>query len=267
MTACGGGEFFWLSAYFGGLLLAARLLPPWVSLVACFLAMFTNLLTIVVPANPDVSFVLGDRRGERAWRCIPWGQWVICEFSMLTLGTMDVILLACGSSVLSDAPTAQDIMPVTTVFGLVLAWLAPGAMWALVVQALLAGCAIRPARADPACISPARPCAASQGHREFLPTARLERAVRARPRAVRWMCRLSWRTMCFPKPESRWPLRIDADALLNPRMLERLARRDEIQKRRRLVGGWNGCSRLPPAIPSSAAAASGSPRITGSSPA
>ncbi len=230
-------EFLCLSMYFGGLLLTASLLPPWVSLAVCGLAMLTNVLTIAVPANPDVSFVWRFRQGEERIRCIPWGQWVICEFSLLTLGTLDVILLACGSAILNGSVMAQDTMPVTTVFGLVLTWLAPGAMWALVVQALLGR--LR---------DPARPCPPTV-HISGEDIAEHRKAVSEFFRENGWKVRFApaapdpldvpvvVETGANPGGEPRWPLRIDPRNLMTAAALERLARRDEIQKRRRLVGG------------------------------
>lgn len=229
------GEFFWLSVYFGGLLLAASVLPVWVPLLVCPLAMATNMLTVVVPANPDVSFVWRYRQGEGGVRCIPWGHWVICEFSLLTLGTLDLILLACGGTLLGHA-AAQETMPVTTVFGLVLAWLAPGAMWALVAQALL-GRLRDPAR-------PSRPAVHVSGeqvaqHRktlaEFFAKHGWDVYFSAPPRPLDVPVVLDEGAQ--PGPETPWPLRVSAAALMTPQFLERLTRRDEIQKRRRLVAG------------------------------
>lgn len=230
-------ELFCLGIYYGLLLVAGSFLPLWVPLAMCVVALGINLATIVVPANPDVTFVWR-RRGETGKvRCMPWGQWVTCEFGILTLGTINLVALACGSSLLGYRGGVPDTMPITTGLGLVLAWLAPGALTALVVQALL-GRLRDPAR-------PARPIVHLSG----------AALARWQPVLDQYFQRRGWKVRSAPaRPdpldvcvdvaegaepgfEAKWPLQIDPAALRESPALERLTRRNEIQLRRRLVSG------------------------------
>jgi hypothetical protein len=230
-------EFLCLGVYYGALLILGSYLPAWVPLVLALAALLVNLLTIAVPSNPDVTFVWRPRDGRAGVRSMPWGQWVTCEFSILTLATINLVLLACGSSLLGLDVGVQETMPITTGLGLVLGWLAPGALGALVLQALL-GRLRDPAR-------PSRPML-------YLAGTALERS---RPLLERIFQRRGWQTRYAPdKPEpldvrvellegarpgtdAKWPLQIDPEELRSEATLDRLARRDEIQKRRRLVAG------------------------------
>jgi hypothetical protein len=230
-------EFICVGVYYAALLVAGSYLPAWVPLVVALAALVINLLTIAVPSNPDVTFVWRHRDGHGGVRCMPWGQWVTCEFTILTLATVDLVLLACGSSLLTSDRAAQETMPITTGLGLVLGWLAPGALTALVVQALLGR--LR---------DPARPCRPVL-HLCGTPLSR------SRPLLERVFQQRGWQTrhepvepepldVCVelvdgaqPGPEAKWPLQVDAEELRGEAMLGRLNRRDEIQKRRRLVAG------------------------------
>jgi hypothetical protein len=225
------------SGYFASLLLAASFLPGWVALAVCGLAVLVNLLTILVPSNTDVTFVWRYRAPDAAVRSIPWGRWVICEFTILTLGTMDLALMACGSTLLASTRPAES-MPITTGIGLVLAWLAPGALCALVVQSLL-GRLRDPAR-------PCRPVLHVSGdgtalHRSTLQRFFAQHGWKARfapalPGPLDVRVRLGADSPP-PEADAPWPLPVGAAALQSREVLERLARRDEIQKRRRLVSG------------------------------
>ena len=79
----------------------------WVGL-AHYTAVVTDraFLTIVLPSNPDVKF-LWRRRGDAEIRSIPWGRWVACEFTLITLLIINLVLMACGS-VLREANVAND---------------------------------------------------------------------------------------------------------------------------------------------------------------
>lgn len=226
-----------LFAYFAVLLMAASLLPPWAALLACVAALAINLLTVALPANADVKFVWRYRTPEAPVCSIPWGQWVICEFTILTLATVDLVLMACGEALLGDAPARTQVMPITTGLGLLLAWLAPGALGVLVLQAIL-GRMRDPAR-------PTLPLAHVGGSA----VSALRDAARAILQQRGWQARFAPEKPqpldvrielvegARPAPDDAWPLRLDAEALADDLVMDRLARRDEIQKRRRLTAG------------------------------
>jgi hypothetical protein len=168
---------------------------------------------------------------------MPWGQWVTCEFSILTLTTIDLVLLACGSSLLGLDVGIQETMPITTGLGLVLGWLAPGALGALVLQALL-GRLRDPAR-------PSRPVLYLAGTAVERSRSLLERIFQRRGWQTRHApdepealdVRVELLEGARPEADAKWPLQIDPEELRSEATLDRLARRDEIQKRRRLVAG------------------------------
>jgi hypothetical protein len=230
-------ELIALGAYFGGLLIAARFLPPWFALAICGLALTINLVTMLIPANPDVKFVWRYRESGSVVRSIPWPQYVLGEFSVLTLGTINLVLTSCGGAIFGDVRSAYQDMPITTGIGMLLAWLAPGALVMLVIQSVL-GRLRDPAR-------PARPVVHIRGAELAAQRAELHHFFALRGWAVRFapapvnpldVC-VELAESAEPDSEAAWPLRVSAEALQSDAVFQRLARRDEIQKRRRLVSG------------------------------
>jgi hypothetical protein len=233
--------------YFGIFFVAAVYLPHWTPLAVCAVALLVNLLTIAIPSNPDVKFIWRYRNDDPTVRAIPWGQWVTCEFSFLTLAVVDLVLLSAGSTVFGytqlDGPSGvagpQDIMPITTSLGLTVGWLACGALTALVIQTVL-GRTRDPARHS-------RPLLRLQGHCSLFQRKALQRLFAARGWCVRWSKRKSDGTdvavelVAQPVPAAAenpsWPLRLTTEELRSEAIWERLQRRHEIQMRRRLVGG------------------------------
>ncbi len=230
-------EMLVVFAWFGGLVLAARLLPPWVALAGCALVLLINLCTVLIPSNQEVTFVWRFRNGDPRIRCVPWAKYHLSEFLQYTLLPINLVLLACGSLIAGDAQSAFHDMPVMTNIGLILAWLAPSTLGLLLLQSVLGR--LR---------DPARPCrpvvhiggADLAARRPFLESFFRLRGwdVRFAPAAPQQL------DVCVdlvpgaePDMEATWPLRIDAAALQSDTALQRLARRDEIQMRRRLVAG------------------------------
>jgi hypothetical protein len=128
-------------------------------------------------------------------------------------------------------------MPITTGLGLILAWLAPGALTALVVQALL-GRLRDPARPSKPVLHVAGEAVAAQ--RKALASFFAGKGwevgfdpAEAGPLDVR--VKLAEETDRDAEPS--WPLRVTPEQLQTDSLVERLVRRDEIQKRRRLAGG------------------------------
>ncbi|MFN4259670.1 MAG: hypothetical protein ACK4RK_10245, partial [Gemmataceae bacterium] len=131
-----GWEFLGVMAYFVTLGAASLLLPPWVPLVACFIALLANLGTIFIPTNPHVQFIWR-YHGQGQLHAVPWARWVTGEFSLVTLLIFNLVLLTYGSQIVAGAESGTEIMPITTRLGMVMNWLAPGALCALVLQTIL----------------------------------------------------------------------------------------------------------------------------------
>jgi hypothetical protein len=223
--------------YFFGLLMLSRLLPPWVPLLICALAMTINWLTVLVPSNPDVKFIWRYRDRPSTVFSIPWPRYVLSEFSVQALGTVNLVLTACGSVLLTDPRLAFQEMPITTGLGLMLAWLAPGLLTLLVIQCVLGR--LR---------DPARPCAPAvhiSGPGLETQRSALKAFFALRGWHVRFApSRPGPLDVCVvlapgtePDFEARWPLHVDPAVLQQETTFQRLVRRDEIQLRRRLVSG------------------------------
>jgi len=230
-------EFLCLAAYFGSLLLLATILPPWVGLALCLAALGVNLLTVVVPANMDVTFVWRRRLPDAPICSIPWARWVVCKFSILTLAAVDLVLMACGGALVSEAPARLHAMPITTSLGLVLAWLAPGALGLLVIQAIF-GRLRDPARLSPPVLHVGGQLLADRRsilRRFFGQRGWITRFRPVTPEALD--VRVVLADGAQPGPDAPWPLQVSAEHLQSDLVIERLARRDEIQKRRRLIAG------------------------------
>lgn len=229
-------ELFGFAAYLVATSLAATFLPLWIPLVLCLSALALNLATIAIPSNPDVKFIW--RPGGEEVRCLSWGRWVTIEFSMLTLAVLNLALTACGSLALGSGPSpARESMGITLLIGQMLAWLAPGAIGALVLQTVMGR--LR---------DPARPCrpvlhvtgADLKPQREELRRKLTElgwdmRLVPAQPQPTDVCVELTDAADTARRPG--WPLQLTVAELTQPEVQERLRRRDEIQNRRRLVSG------------------------------
>jgi len=229
-----------LVAYFGSLIVARFYLPPWMPLAVCVAALAINLATIAIPSNPDVKFIWRYRNDDPKVRAIPWGRWVTCEFAFMTLAALDLALLSLGGMVLGDAvaPAAVDVMPVTTYLGLLLAWLAAGALTALVVQTVL-GRLRDPAR--PAPLRLRMHGSTSTAQRQALAHAFRQRGWQllwgGKPDATDVEVILGAEAVPIGDHGPSWPLRVTADELGDPETLRRCARRHEILMRRLLLSG------------------------------
>src|SRR5262249_15146794 len=77
-----------LIGYFAFFMMAAFSLPAWAPLVFCLAALAVNIVTIIIPSNPDVQIIWRYRRPEAKLRAIPWGWWVTWEFAFLTVAAV-----------------------------------------------------------------------------------------------------------------------------------------------------------------------------------
>jgi hypothetical protein len=230
-------ELVGIALYFFVLGMAGMFLPPWVGLVVCLLALAVNLLTIALPSNPDVQFIWRYKESPQIY-AVSWGRWVTCEFALLTLVIVNLVLTAFGGVALAGSSAAREVMPMTTLLGLALSWLAPGALTALIVQTIL-GRLRDPARARPRGVHIQ---GAGVENRNVLTALFAERGwqVRFAPAAAEAAdvaIELVEPAATMPEDEPRWPLRLGLAALGREEVMARLERRDEIQKRRRLVSG------------------------------
>ena len=243
-----GERWAWV-AYFGTLTLLGALLPVAVALVWCGLALFAYLAVCWLPARSDVRF-LWRPRGTVRVRSLSWSRWVTWEFLLITLAVFALVLTACGDRAYGAAPAAET-MPVTAMLGLTLAWLAPGALTTLLVQMAL-GRLRDPARPD-------------------TPTAHVAGAPRSRRGGLRRLFRRhGWRVRfagagpgpldvplvlvrdvlpTSPDAAPRWPLAVTPADLADPALWARLRRRDEIQKRRKLLTALERLFKLAAARP------------------
>jgi hypothetical protein len=248
-----------LVGYFAFFMMAAFYLPAWVPLIICLLALAVNVATIVIPSNTDVKIIWRYRQPVETLHAIPWGWWVTWEFTFLAMAAIALALLSAGSSVMGFTPTAaeaaaasaqaagptmrpplpHEAMPITTSLGLTLAWLAAGALSLRVGQSVVVR--LR----DPA--RPCRPVLHITGTASPQDRRAIDRHFRANGWQVHWAPRPSEATdVCVVLAEdqsgedseaSSWPLRVSTEALLSEAIEKRLARRSEIQLRRRLVAG------------------------------
>jgi hypothetical protein len=247
-----------LVGYFAFFMMAAFYLPAWVPLVICLLALGVNVATIVIPSNPDVKIIWRYRQPGEALRAIPWGWWVTWEFAFLAMAAIALGLLAAGSSVMGFTPTAaetviataqpglptsrallpHEAMPITTSLGLTLAWLAAGALSLRVGQSVIVR--LR----DPA--RPCRPVLHIAGSCTPPERKAIDRYYRAEGWDVRWGPGAEPTDVnvvleqAAPETDAEhvsWPLQVSAAELMSEPVQKRLARRSEIQLRRRLVAG------------------------------
>jgi hypothetical protein len=226
-----------LFVYFGMAMFAGWVLPIWCLLAICVAALAVNVVTTVLPANGDVKFIWRPRESIQV-RSMPWSHWISCEFFLITLAIIDLTVTACGARVLFGLPPSRQPMPLTSMLGTVLAWLAPGLLAAMVWQSVL-GRLRDPARR-------ARPVIHVRGditpetrkhlshlfdsrgwHAQFAPAApgpcaaRIELVSAGQSQATEF--------------DPAWPLKVSLSDLDDGGVMSRLGRRVEIQFRRRLA--------------------------------
>lgn len=231
-------EFYAILAYLAGLLVVGWLLPVWVLLVLCAVSFAINVLTMALPANTDVQF-LWRPRGSINVRAIPWTHWIGCEFALITLLVFNLVVTSCGAQIFV-APATRTAMPLTSLLGTLLAWLAPGLLGALVWQSVMGRWR-----------DPARRCRLLAHVRGNL-SSDVEKRVRRIFTARGWHMAFApaepdssaVQLELVPENESQardfdpaWPLKISENDLSDNAVFDRLARRSVIQARRRIVSG------------------------------
>jgi hypothetical protein len=229
-------EYLAWGIYYGGLLLAGATLPATAALVWCGVVLIAYLAVCRLPSRGDIRF-LWRPHGTIQVRSLTWGGWVTWEFMLITLAIFALVLTALGDRMVG-AVVGPETMPVTALLGLMLAWLAPGALTALLIQMIL-GRYFDPAR-------PARPAAHVSGVTGHGPELRrLFRQngwdVRLAPAAAGPLdvpLALVEAKLPTIEDEPRWPLLVTMSELQSDAgVWQRLRRRDEIQARRKVVAG------------------------------
>jgi hypothetical protein len=226
-------EFVTLSVYFAVLIFAGMSLPVSAALAWCVLILLAYVAICRLPARGEVRF-LWRPYGTIRVRSLAWGTWVTWEFTIITLAVIALVMTALGDRIVGVR--GPETMPVTSLLGLVLAWLAPGALTALFVQMTL-GRYFDPAR-------PAFPIANVTG------TTSAQRAIlrqlfdrhgwavrfAAQPGPLDVPLTLVESQLPTTEDEPRWPLPVTiAELESDDGVWERLRRRNEIQARRKVV--------------------------------
>lgn len=227
-------ELTTLFVYFTVLALAGALLPPYVALIWCAVALAIYLVICRLPARSDVRF-LWRPHGTVRVRSLTWSAWVTWEFLIITLAIFALVLTALGDRI--SGSTGPETMPVTSLLGLIVAWLSPGALTALLVQMSL-GRLHDPAR-------PARPVASMAGvpargrsylRRLFDRHGWSVQFTSAKKAPLDVPLELVESKLPTVSDEPHWPLAVTVDELESDAGLwERVRRRDEIQSRRKLI--------------------------------
>jgi hypothetical protein len=224
--------------YFNVVALAAMLLPAWISLALTLLAWVVTLSTAALAKNPGVQFVWSYRGGQVVWS-MSFGRWVACQFTIVTLAVVDLTLTACGDALIGGS-TGFQLMPVTSMLGLTLSWMAPGALWSIAGQIFLAWCH-DPSRRCPPVLHVGGELTGEQ--RETVRQCLTSRGwiLRLAPKAARPTdVGIVVTEEAVPVREDeavRWPLHVTLEELTGGMVQDRLSRRDEIQQRRRLISG------------------------------
>jgi hypothetical protein len=221
--------------YFVVMTALGSLLPVGVSLSLCAAFLVTYLVFARLPVRASLHF-LWRPTGTVRVRSLTWSDWVTWEYLLISLAVFALVLSACGDR-LWKTPDAEETMPITALLGMGLAWLAPGALGALLMQMLL-GRWRDPAR-------PTLPQAIVAG----VESDELKTKLRQRFAEQRWTVRFQQHhrgsidvplqfaesAQLNSDSEPRWPLPTSWNDLDDPAFWVRIGRRSQIQLRRKLL--------------------------------
>jgi hypothetical protein len=221
---------FVISAYY--------FVPLWISLAFSGLVLVAAFAINLLPARRGIQFIWRAAGSNKVWS-IPTPRLLLVGACVSVLLPTALILTSAGGRVL-DSTEADTMMPITTMLGVALAWLMPGALIAGGIFVYLFW------RQNPS--RPCRPMAHVGGG--------LAAAVQPEVRKIfqNW----NWDVSFEPEPpseidvriklveqirsqatefEPEWPLCVSLEDLRAGQVRDRLERRDEIQKRRLLLRG------------------------------
>ena len=231
-------QMLFLGAYASILSACIAYLPMWIPPTLCVAVLVLLSLASVWPVRRDVEFIWRHSGGRRVYSMSIHGLTVAC-CGLLLLSINALILTSIGGLV-QNRPDQSETMVLSTLFGVCVAWLAPGLIASAV--AVLATIWSR---------NPSRP-AVPRVHVSGALVA-LERRTLGRLFGV-W----GWQVRLEPRPARKldvpirlvipersqaaefdpdWPLRVSVGDLEIGAVRDRLERRDEIQKRRVFLRG------------------------------
>lgn len=237
-TKMSRGQLTFLTTYVLTVALASWLLPLWVVLAFSGCVIVAVTLLALWPRKPDVQFIWRAVGSARVWSITtPRLLWVTTV--VVTLLLTALVLTATGSRVLGIYGIDAD-MPITVMLGAAVAWLTPGILITAGIFVFLLWKH-----------NPSRNCEPSIHIEGVLATA-------ARPQIKQAFKIMGWNLKFEPQSTDRidvrirlveqmhsqaqefdpsWPLCLSLEDLQLPTVIERLKRRDEIQKRRLLLRG------------------------------
>ena len=215
----------------------AMSVPPFAILGVCLVVALLAWV-VYLPKHRDEAAVLWRAADDAPVRAIPFHRMLAIVTGLAALLVFDVLLTAVGGQLFAPL-TVTSAMSITTLLGVVAAWLMPGLMLLLAVRAWVGW------RNDPA--------------RRGRPTAHV---AGTDPVAVRRAAQLirawGWKVQAAPRSreagmvgvelveparseatefDPRWPLKVSLADLEAGDVRQRLARRDEIGVRRQLFKG------------------------------
>ncbi|HUR55977.1 MAG TPA: hypothetical protein VMZ71_17710, partial [Gemmataceae bacterium] len=215
----------------------AMSVPPLAILVAC-LVLAAGAWVAYLPKGRDEAAVVWRASEESPVCSIPIHRMLAVVTALAALFVFDVLLSACGGRLFAPL-TLSAAMSLTTLFGVVAAWLMPGLV--VVLLAYL----VSSRRGDPARRTPPTAHVAGADPVEVRRAANVIRSwgwkVQSAPR-LREAGTVGIELVTPEKSEAtefdpRWPLKVSLADLEAGSVRERLARRDEIGVRRQLFTG------------------------------
>lgn len=226
-----------LMIWFGLLTFTGAVVPLRFAPLVCLTLGGTYLLG-AIPARKYVVQFLWRPHHSIQVRSMPWGRWVTCQFLLISFAVLALIFASCGAVIGGDE-TAHTIMPLTTLLGAFLAWLGPGLLAILCVSTVISR------RRDPS------------RHAPPVAHVTLHPGSPGKNKVKRLFSRRGWKIRFAPAPAQQldvrvevaaaalpldrtpdiWPCIVTESDLIRDGLFVRLARRDEIQKRRRFLSG------------------------------
>jgi hypothetical protein len=230
------GQLLFLAGYLSLTTAASWLLPIWPVLVFAGLCWLVVAGLNLVPGRPGSAQLIWRNPRTRAVWAVPMRRILLAVTTLVVLLLAALVVSAAGGRVFGH-PDAENTMPLTTVMGGWLAWLMPGLLVSAAVFIVLAW------RNDPA--RPGRPRAQVAGIPESA-----QKLVARLLRLHGWIANFAAPAptdvrLKVVHPEASeahefdpdWPLAVSRADLANEFVYTRMARREEIQLRRRFLRG------------------------------
>ncbi len=226
------------------LLIAAVAVNPRIAVTATMLLLGVLICAAILPVSHPVRLVWKSKATGGALRAVSVRFMSAMEGIHLVLAVSALLFIALGNVVLQGSDGISETTPVSSILGRWLAWtgaLGGGSYLLYVLSILWLGVRLDPRRAP-------RPSIHVDGLDSFVERRRLSRLLGAlgwKTRFTKTARRADVRVQLVSEAEAaqaadeadRWPARVSAQSILRPDTLRRLARRDEVQRRRRLIKG------------------------------